>query len=258
MERKIFKAENVQLSDEGNISFNFATLNVKDHGGDIIPNNAIENGKTVLLSSWNHTSWNAGLPIGKGTINEKGDKLVFDGAFNLKTQAGRDHYETVKFNGALQEYSFGFDVLKKSTTTDTETGDNVRLLDKLNVFEASPVLLGQGINTGTNSIKSADGEDPEHGEVKSIRYKEHTEKALAYIVDFVERTQSISELRKAEGKSAMNETNSMNLKEVVTELRKAADTVALLIEEKSVSDTADEEIAALFMQIETNQLIRSL
>jgi len=36
--------------------------------------------------------------------------------------------------------------------------DDVQFLDKLTVYEVSPVILGAGIGTGTESIKAADGQ----------------------------------------------------------------------------------------------------
>jgi hypothetical protein len=170
MERKTFAIKDATVNDAGHVNFRFAKLGVMDKGNDVIDPGAFENGKQILLSSWNHSSWGNGLSVGKGTIQEKDGYAVFDGDFNLKSAAGKDHYETVKFNGDLQEYSFGFDVLasqdmmycascQKQVSSDTcptcgTMATKARRLMKLSTFEASPVLLGQGIDTGTNNIKS--------------------------------------------------------------------------------------------------------
>lgn len=260
MEHKQFKADDMTLDDTGHVNFRFAKMNVIDHDGDIILPGAFEEGKTILLSAWNHGSWNNGsanLPIGKGVIHELNGYATFDGDFNLKTQIGRDHYETVKFNANIQEYSFGFNVLEKSFTTDMETNREIRVLKKLDTSEASPVLLGAGIDTGTNMIKSAEPTKDESA--KSKRYKEHAELILESCADFVKRSQSIADLRTEEGKEAASEKNREGLKAIAAKLMEAS------MELKRIADTdieakeaeAHAEAVALFAQIEANELTRS-
>ncbi len=153
MVTKILKLEGKQ-EDQGEGKFRavFATLNVVDHDGDIILPGAIEQGKKVRISAYNHSSWNGSLPVGKGVISEVGDKLVVDGQFFLDTQMGAETYKVVKNLEDLTEYSFGFDIDEMDYQ---QVGDKkVRLLKKLDVYEISPVLLGAGIGTGTVDIKT--------------------------------------------------------------------------------------------------------
>lgn len=254
MEHKVFKADNVSVDDKGHINFRFAKLGVVDHDTDIIQPGAFQQGKTVLLSAWNHGSWSQGgssLPIGKGIISEENGYAIFDGDFNLATEIGRDHYETVKFNGAIQEYSFGFDILEKTSKIDNTTNRENRVLIKLNTFEASPVLLGAGIETGTNSIKSLGAE--------STTYQEHAETLLAAIVDFVKRSQSIADLRTEKGKEPASVKNRDNLKAISTDLVKAATELKRIAENDPEADALKSraEVAAIMSQFEINELVRS-
>jgi HK97 family phage prohead protease len=127
----------------------FATLNVKDHDGDVTLPGAFTDGEQVRISAWGH-AWDD-LPVGRGEIHEVEEQAVVSGGFFLDTQAGKEHYQTVKALGDLQQWSYGFEVL------DAEEGDwegeKVRFLKKLKVFEVSPVMLGAGVGTRTTDIK---------------------------------------------------------------------------------------------------------
>lgn len=235
MERKLFKAEDLTLDDSGAISFRFAKKGVVDHHGDIIEPNSMETGKEILMSSWNHSSWGPGLPIGKGKIEEDSTHYRLSGMFNLKTTIGREHYETVKFNGNLQEYSFGFDIL--DSRSDTVDGKQIRRLIKLDTFETSPVLMGAGIDTGTDTIKSKESEGAE-----SKTYHDHAEIVMASVADFVKRSQSIADLRQEDGKEPVSEKNREKLKALSADMRKAADEIDRIL---STSEEDDEEIKAI-------------
>ncbi len=176
MERKQFKAVDSKVDEAGHVKFRFAQLNVLDHGNDIIFPGAFEEGKQVAISAWNHSSWGNVPAVGKGTISSDGQWATFEGDFFLNTEAGKENYQTVKAMGDLQEYSFGFDTAEAKAITacrkcmkmiaDHDVADatcpscngkgtSARGLVKLLTYEASPVLKGQGIDTGTDSIKAA-------------------------------------------------------------------------------------------------------
>jgi hypothetical protein len=150
MEQKVFRGlmEVKADGEQGLVQAVFATLNVVDSDGDVTLPGAFGNQK-VRLGAWGH-AWQE-LPVGKGTIGEEGDKAVFDGAFFLDTEAGKEHYLTVKNLAELQEWSYGFRVL------DSEVGQfegkDVRFLKSLQVFEVSPVMQGAGVDTMTVAIK---------------------------------------------------------------------------------------------------------
>jgi len=117
---------------------------------DIIAKGAVPQGQPVKIAAWGH-KWD-NLPAGKGKIYERGNELIVDGEFFMDTQAGVETYKTVKNLGDLQEWSFGFEILQSHE--DSRNGKTVRVLDSLNVFEVSPVLVGAGVNTRTTAIKS--------------------------------------------------------------------------------------------------------
>lgn len=245
MERKKFKADNITIDDKGHINFRFAKLGVVDKDGDMIFPGSIQSGKKVLLSAWNHTSWNAGLSIGKGTISEIAGYLVFDGDFNLKTEIGREHYETVKFNEDLQEYSFGYDAKTWDYSQD-DSGKRIRNLKELDVFEASPVLLGAGIETGTNSIKATKEES------ESKTYFDHAEMILESVKDFVERSQSIANLREEKGKEPVSEKNIEHLEQVRKALDQASKEIKRIL---TTEDDSDDDEVYVQTQLIMQQLV---
>lgn len=158
-EIKQFHLKDFTIADAGQVKAVFATLGVVDHDGDIILPGSIVNGQTVRMSAYNHASWGGALPVGKGTIVEIGNELVFNGQFFMDTEGGAETYKTVKGLGDLGEWSFGFDVLDKAVSVDQTSQQEVRLLKKLNVYEVSPVLLGAGIGTRTTDIKARGHEE---------------------------------------------------------------------------------------------------
>lgn len=158
-EHKQLRVE-IKDAEQGRVEAIFATLNVKDHDGDVTLPGAFHDGQEVRISAFNHGSWDSALPVGKGVIREDGDRAVLDGQFFLNTSQGRDTFTTVKELGPLMEWSYGFDV------TDSELGtfeeQDVRFLKGLDVFEVSPVLLGAGIGTGTVAVKDNKQAIPPH------------------------------------------------------------------------------------------------
>ena len=248
-ELKQVHLKDASISEAGMVKAVFATLNVIDHDGDIIMPGSIPNGHPVRMSAYNHSSWQNALPVGKGTISEVGDQLIFDGQFFLDTADGADTYKTVKNLGGLVEWSFGFDVLEKGFANDN--GKEVRLLKRLNVTEVSPVLLGAGIGTRTIDVKSADKLESLPG-AKSKQYKEHAELVLEACSDFVKRSQSIADLRTDEGKEAASEKNREGLKAIAAELSKASGELKRIAETDSEADEAEakQKAAELVAQFE--------
>lgn len=154
MDSKSFRATIELKADPtqvGQFVATFATLNVIDKDGDVTVPGAFQEGQPVRISAWGH-NWGA-LPVGSGTIHADQEKAWVEGQFFLDTAAGKDTYLTVKNLGDLQEWSYGFEVLKQSFGKFTDR--DVRFLEGLDTFEVSPVMLGAGIDTGTDIIKAA-------------------------------------------------------------------------------------------------------
>ena len=163
MERKMFVLEIKGLHDDeddedkGVVTAVFAQMDVVDRGGDVILSGAFGE-QDVVVSAFNHASsgfMGGDLPVGKGRIFEKGDEAIAELQFFLNTESGREHFEVIKALGGLQEYSFGFLVTETGELTEElrKTGVD-RVIKSVEVFEVSPVLLGEGINTRTLSVKS--------------------------------------------------------------------------------------------------------
>lgn len=175
----------------GSFRATFSRLQAIDHDYDVTLPGAFERGQKVRIAQWGH-AWN--LPIiGTGVIDADESTAWVDGRFNLNMTAGRDTYESVKDAGELQEWSYGFDILE-SSDGDFE-GQPVRYLKKLKVHEVSPVMLGAGIGTHTDSIKS----NPE------LTHDEHANAVLAAVKAWIERTEALAALRMKDGRTLSHE-----------------------------------------------------
>jgi hypothetical protein len=135
-----------------------ATFGVVDKDGDVTLPGAMPIGKQVVISSYGHSSWQDALPIGKGTIGADQREAWVDFELFLNTPQGSAHYETLKALGELCEWSYGFTITDASFEPELleRYGKGARrLILRVDVFEASPVLLGAGVNTRTESLKCA-------------------------------------------------------------------------------------------------------
>jgi HK97 family phage prohead protease len=153
---------NVSVKDveQGLVEAVIATFNVKDHDGDWTLPGAFEDGAEVRISAYGHRSWFGELPVGKGTIRTTDQDARLIGQFFLDTEHGRQTFLTIKHLGALQEWSYGFDVVETGEVTEElrQLGV-VRVLKRVKVHEVSPVLLGAGIATRTIAVKQRDSDD---------------------------------------------------------------------------------------------------
>ena len=99
-------------------------------------------------------------------------EAVFKGYF-LNTEAGKEAYETVKAMQDMQQFSYGFQVMKSTKGTHIDSkGEEVpvRVLEDVKVWEVSPVLVGAQQNSFVQALKSGlqtfDDVDTEFEEVK--------------------------------------------------------------------------------------------
>lgn len=154
LERKSFTGIELKKDKPGSFIARIAKLKVIDKDGDVTLPGAFPEDKTILISAYQHGSWMGALPVGKGIIHEHGDEVLVEGDFNLNTETGKEHYETLKFAPELQEWSYGFLVLEEGDENDWPGEVPGRILKRLDVFEASPVLRGAGVDTALLTIKS--------------------------------------------------------------------------------------------------------
>lgn len=142
----------IKAADKGEVSAVFATFDVVDSDGDVTVPGAFTDGEEVLISSYQHTSWQGALPVGKGRIRTTKSEAILEGQFFMETSAGRDTFAVVKALAERQQWSYGFDTL------DAEPGKldgrDVQFLKRLKVHEVSPVLIGAGVNTRTLAVKA--------------------------------------------------------------------------------------------------------
>ena len=182
-ERKSFE---IKLDDAGVGLAKIATLSAVDHDGDTYAKGAFGDQQVMVLAGH---SWD-GVPLGKGRVFEKGDEAFAEFKLNLDTQAGREWHSALKFdiaNGkALQEWSYGFRV--EESAEEIRDGKAIRVLQKLEVHEVSPVVKGAGVDTGTVSVK--------HGRT----FEDQIDALIAEAADITKRGGEILDWRKGKGK----------------------------------------------------------
>lgn len=194
MKRKQFKGGvDVKDADEGRVVAVFATLNVVDSDGDVTRAGAFGE-QEVRISAYGHTSWGGTLPVGKGTIKEVGDEAILEGQFFMDVQEARDTFTTVKNMEGLQEWSYGFDILERA---EGEFEDQqVQFLDRVKVYEVSPVLLGAGVDTRTLTAKDK----------KGMKLSEHIEVVSRDVSELVQRAAEVVTMRQEQGKTLGEES----------------------------------------------------
>lgn len=143
--------DGLTATPDGKITAVIATTGVVDRDGDVIAPGAIPSGISVPVSAYGHTSWSGALPVGRGTIREVGSRVMFEGRLFMDTVAGAETYRVLTHLAELAEWSFGF-VPVAWHPERRDDGSLVRVLDRLEVFEVSPVLVGAGIGTGTVAL----------------------------------------------------------------------------------------------------------
>lgn len=209
-------------ADEGSGRAVFATMEAIDRDGDWTERGAFgsQTAKLVGAHDW------SGPSIGLAKIREEGNEAVADFRFNMEMASAADWYKSLKFNfehGIPQEFSYGFDI--EESGEGERDGQNVRILKRLKVFEVSPVMVGAGVGTRLQSIKS-----------QSLRMDEHFSLVVEAIEEFLSRTEDLAVLRRKEGKqlSASAKTRLVAIAERFPEIDQRLK--ALLEEEKPTAD----------------------
>jgi len=162
---KRFGAFSVKDATKGEVEAVFSTFNAKDKDCDWTLPGAFENGAEVLISAYGHRTWAGEPPVGKGVIRTTAKDARLVGRFFLDTRAGHDHFVVMRDLGAMQQWSYGYDVEEKGELTpELEQRGVRRVLKKLLVHEISPVLVAAGIGTRTVATKcSGCGGSTENG-----------------------------------------------------------------------------------------------
>jgi hypothetical protein len=151
---KTVKAKLIDAGDAGSFEAIIATFDEVDSDGDIVLHGAFDNVKVAPIMP---AHFHGSVPLGKATIEERVDKAVAVGKFNLDVAPARDWHEAIKFDlehpPPVQEWSWGYHAIESSE--ENRDGERIRLLAKLDITEISPVLRGASVGTMTLSAKSA-------------------------------------------------------------------------------------------------------
>lgn len=162
MDRFTKRLTDVKAAPDGSVEAVIATLNVKDHDGDVtLPGFFGSDHPAVIVGSHD---WSQ-IMLGKGRINEQDDLAVFSGKFNLDDPEAKALHSKLMYDlehpPAAIEWSYGFEVLPGGRKAGQHAGENVSLLGPLDdgspgakVWEVSPVLAGAGMGTGTIAAKT--------------------------------------------------------------------------------------------------------
>lgn len=230
IERKSFRSEFKAGKDEGSFTCQFATFDVVDHDGDVTLKGAFPEGKEILVSAYQHGSWMGALPVGRAIVHEQTGEAIAEGQFNLQMASGRETYESVKFSGDLQEYSYGFRVLEAGSEAeldayaqDHDGARPTRIIKKVDIFEVSPVLKGAGIGTATLDIKSG------------LTYADHSEAVLATVNEWAARTKSLADLRRKDGRD-LSPANRERIVKLLAPLDEVRATLAAYLKETEPTD----------------------
>jgi hypothetical protein len=162
MEQKAFAGFEWKTYAEGTFRATIATFNTIDLDGDVTFPGAFPVGKQIIVGGYNHSSMppiNA-LPTGKAVVGADDNRAWIDGQFFMDTPQGKSMYDTVKNLGATAEWSYFFLEPKIATRDLMKSYPTARRgLIRVNPIEASTVVKGAGVGTGTDFIKSALGFD---------------------------------------------------------------------------------------------------
>ena len=151
----------------------FATLNVRDHDGDVTLPGAFGK-QTVLLADWAHDSRSPS--IGRADIHEEGNEALGDIRFNMKMFRGNEAYQSIAMSQELQEWSYAYQIPEGGAYRGDFEGQQVRFLKSVKVMHLSPVEQGAGINTATLDIKSAVSADEYERLLERIAALEKTQR----------------------------------------------------------------------------------
>lgn len=196
--------------EPGSVQAVFSTFGVLDSDNDIVLASAFTDGQPVPMT-WSHR-WE--MPVGKGLVRVRENDALFDGSFFIETDAGQEAYKTVRAMGSLQEWSWGFRVI--DAAYEQRDQEFVRVIKRAEVFEVSPVLVGAGVGTYTETIKG------------HAAYADEGETVLATVEAFIGRSRSLADLRRKEGR-VLSDANRKRLSSLLESLQAVEADIAELL-----------------------------
>lgn len=143
---------------DGRISMVVGNIGIPDPQGDMFMPGSIGR-QNVLISPWQHGVWRGAIPIGKGVIYEDGDKIQFEGQFNMELEDARNTFSAIAFAPELIEASIGF--LRQVTQRKTYEGKSVNGLVKVLAKEVTMAIAGVQPGTHVTALKAEEEPPPE-------------------------------------------------------------------------------------------------
>ena len=138
---------------EGKFEAYVSIFNNVDYADEVIVKGAFAESLQRKLPkiAWSH-NWEEIIgTVESATEDERGLKIV--GQLVLSVQKAKEAYDLMKA-GAIDEFSIGYGVL--SARYEEREGKSIRILEKLDLYEVSPVLVGCNNQTELLDIKSAE------------------------------------------------------------------------------------------------------
>ncbi len=130
----------------------------------------------------------------RAIISQDEKNAYLDGQFFLETTKGKDAFVVVKENGERRQWSYAYEIEKSHEGTFGDDDDRtVLFFDKIDVFEASPVLVGSNTRTRTLGVK--DDED-----FPAMKLDDHAVAVFDAVAGLIERTEEIGALRASDGR----------------------------------------------------------
>lgn len=193
MDRKEFPGPfEIKAADRGEVRAIISVFNVVDSHGHVTLPGSFPEGKEVDIL-WQHDRWV--LPVGQGIISQDEKNAYLDGRFFIDTTKGKDAFIVVKENGQRRQWSYAYDIEKSHEGKFGEDDDReVLFFDKIDVFEASPVLVGSNTRTRTLDVKDVLEISP------TMKLDDHADAVFEAVDGLVERTEGVAELRDADGR----------------------------------------------------------
>lgn len=180
---------------EGSVLAVVSVFDVEDRDGDVVRESAFEDGQELPMCAQHDMA----RITGKGIIRKLSDRALFEGRFFLDTIAGQEAYRTVKNLGRLAQWSWSF-AINRSERGKLNDRD-VRFILDTERFEVSHVLVGANQHTETLSIKSFDWSRP-------MSLAGHGEHARTGVQSWLDRVESLADLRAKEGQTISGATDS--------------------------------------------------
>ncbi len=238
---KTFHDVAIKAADKGEVSAVIATVGVLDRDGDVMCDGCLPESK-VAISPFGHAIWSAGsggaplVPLGYGVFKQDGDHLVFDGRYNMDTQAGREAFADVKMalaEGVNTEWSFSLQ--DKVTEQGTLDGRPANYIKSFRAAEVSRVLQGASIGSGTTAVKAA-----------GLTFSEHVDAVVAAADELATRAAEVVALRAEKGKSMSADSRAA--------LKQVSDRLSVLVadpdegDDDAASPTESDDVSAEFLR----------